>query len=108
MKNELEKKNYYLSLSMLYGKLLTDKQKDILEEYLGDDLSFSEIGENHSISKSAVSDTIKTVLTKLDHYEDTLHLLLKYHQIEKKLDDITNSDNEKTIEEIKELLNYGI
>ena len=34
-----------------YGKVLTDKQRDVMEQYYNDDLSLAEIADNFGISR---------------------------------------------------------
>ena len=103
---DLENKNQYLLLVDQYSILLTDKQKMILDEYFNEDLSLSEIAENHNISKSAVYDTLKKSLEKLKEYETKLRCVYK----EKKILQILSENNiSKNIEEkIKEVLTDGI
>ena len=78
---DLENKNQYLLLVDQYSILLTDKQKMILDEYFNEDLSLSEIAENHNISKSAVYDTLKKSLEKLKEYETKLRCVYKEKKI---------------------------
>ena len=50
-----------LKVSMLleiYGKLLTEKQYNFLDDYYNNDFSLSEIAENYKITKQAVRDNI--------------------------------------------------
>ena len=42
----------------LYGEMLTDKQKDILDLYYNDNLSLAEISEDVGITRQAVRDSI--------------------------------------------------
>ncbi|MEG0179178.1 MAG: YlxM family DNA-binding protein [Oscillospiraceae bacterium] len=42
-----------------YGEVLTEKQRDVMEQYYNDDLSLAEIAENFSISRQGVRDAIK-------------------------------------------------
>ena len=42
-----------------YGKLLSERQLEILKYYYYEDLSLSEIAENLSISRNAVFDALK-------------------------------------------------
>ena len=88
---DLEKKNYYNILFGYYGDLLTEKQQALFEEYYGEDFSLSEIASEYNISRNAVHDTIKKVLTILDEFEEKLGLYKK----DKKLDNILKeySDN---------------
>ena len=43
----------------IYGGLLTQKQKDVMDQYYNYDLSLQEIAENIDISKQGVHDMIK-------------------------------------------------
>ena len=42
-----------------YGEVLTEKQRDVMEQYYNDDLSLSEIAANAGISRQGVRDSIK-------------------------------------------------
>ena len=56
----------------IYGRLLTKPQYEIMCDYYYCDLSLSEISELRKISRTAVSDAIKTATKKLDKYEKSL------------------------------------
>ena len=43
----------------IYGALLTDRQRDVLDLYYNDDLSLSEISENLGITRQGVRDAIR-------------------------------------------------
>ena len=43
----------------LYGKILTDKQSEFIDNYYNNDLSLAEIAENNKITRQAVRDNIK-------------------------------------------------
>ena len=68
---------YYNSLFDIYGKLLTDKEQESFRDYYQEDLSLGEIAEIKSISRAAVQKTIKTVLEKLEYYENVLNIYKK-------------------------------
>ena len=73
-----------LTISLLldfYGNLLPDKQLDMMEEYYGDDLSLSEIAENHGITRQGVHDNIKRAALELKSYEEKLGLLKRFSDI---------------------------
>lgn len=85
-----------------YGELLTDKQKMIFEMYYQNDLSFSEIGEELSVSRQAVNDQIKRTEKLLTGYEKKLGLVERF--IEEKnavrsiLDIINNMEETQTLD----------
>ena len=79
-----------------YGKLLTDKQFEIVDHYYNEDLSLSEIAEIHGISKQAVSENLKRAEKKLYDYENKLLLVERNQKISKGI--------QKALEEIKRLL----
>ena len=56
----------------IYGRLLTKQQFEIMSDYYYCDLSLSEISENRNISRTAVSDAIKTATKKLDNFEKNI------------------------------------
>lgn len=70
------------SLLDIYGKALTEKQRDVLDLYYNDDLSLSEIAENMGISRQGVRDTIKRGEEALLFYEDLIGLQEKYRKFD--------------------------
>ena len=73
-----------------YGNLLTDHQRNILEEYYYEDLSMNEIADNFNISKSAVQDLIKRTLKQLNEYETSLQLIEKDEKINEVIEELYN------------------
>ena len=49
-----------------YSELLSQKQKQYLNDYFFNDLSLTEISENYEISKQAVSNNIKRTIIELE------------------------------------------
>ncbi len=49
----------FSSLLDVYGAMLTDKQREMLDLYYNNDLSLSEIAEGEGISRQGVRDSIK-------------------------------------------------
>lgn len=82
MKEEI----YLTSLYDYYKDLLTNKQKEYFEDYYFDNLSLSEIGENNSISRNAVSSQLLKIKDKLYEYENILHLYKNREEIKKVID----------------------
>ena len=80
------KKNLGVSdLIDVYGELLTDKQRDMLELYYNDDLSLSEIAEHYDITRQGVHDSIKRGEESLREYERVLGLLRTQDDYKKEL-----------------------
>lgn len=80
-----------------YGALLTEHQRNILEEYYNEDLSMNEIAENYDISKSAVQDLIRRCERQLNAYEEKLGSIA----LERKLSDIAQDMNKAEDESLR-------
>lgn len=65
---------YYNELFEIYSDLLTDKEKEAYKDYYFEDLSLSEIADNKKVSRAAVQKMVKTVVDKLNNYEQSLHI----------------------------------
>lgn len=98
--NEIEETLLINNLLDLYGKLLTNKQLEILNDYYEFNLSLSEISENRNISRTAVSDALKIGRNKLLEYEEKLNLNKILNKLEK--------DNVEVANLIKEEIKDGI
>ena len=80
--------NKKVEISMLcdiYGKLLTEKQFEFINDYYNNDLSLSEIAENNNITRQAVRDIIKKGERKLFEYEEKLLFMKKTITQEQKI-----------------------
>ena len=69
----------------IYGKLLTEKQFEFINDYYNNDLSLSEIAENNDITRQAVRDIIKKGERKLFEYEEKLLFMKKTISQEQKI-----------------------
>lgn len=81
--------NEKVKISMLcqfYGKLLTEKQYEFINDYYNNDLSLSEIAENNDITRQAVRDIIKKGEKKLFEYEEKLMFMKRTLNQEKKIE----------------------
>ena len=83
----------------IYGGLLTDKKKRVMEMYHEDDMSLSEIAEELEVSRAAVHDSLRTAERLLCSYEDKLGILADYLLKEKLADELRTH-----ISEARELL----
>ena len=71
-----------------YGALLKENKREIFEEHILNDLSFSEIAREHGISRQAVYDLIKRCSKELEDYETKLHLIEKFNRTKETLRNI--------------------
>ena len=104
-------KNIKMSiLCQIYGKLLTEKQYQVLDDYYNNDLSLSEIAENLNITRQAVRDNIKKGENKLFEYEEKLDVMKKTIDQEEKiaiiLSEINKIESKSSDKEVGEILNH--
>ena len=105
MSESFEHREYLLSLFDCYGDLLTDKQKNIFMDVYESDLSFSEVAENLSISKAAVSDSIKRTVALLEEYERVLGVVASRKKRSSLYTDLENGslDISNFLQQIREI-----
>ena len=63
-----------------YGDVLTEKQRDVMEQYYNDDLSLSEIADNFGITRQGVRDIIVRAEKTLEDIEEKTGLIQRYHR----------------------------
>ena len=63
-----------------YGELLTERQRQIYESVVFDDMSLGEIAEEQGISRQGVHDLVKRCDRILDEYEGKLRLVEKFRR----------------------------
>lgn len=97
-------------LCQIYGKLLTEKQLTILDNYYNQDLSLSEIAENQNITRQAVRDIIKKGENKLFELEEKLEIMKRMFKQEEKiaiiLSELTKIQEKSTDKQIAEILTH--
>ena len=81
-----------------YGRLLTEKQRQVMELYHEENLSLAEIAEEFGISRQGVHDSLKKAEHLLTEYENKLGLVAKLMksrhaiaEIDRIIDGITDS-----------------
>ena len=99
--SEIEKALEINRLLDIYGRLLTKQQFEIMSDYYYCDLSLSEISELRNISRTAVSDAIKTATKKLDKFEKSVGICRVF-------DKNRNEKNSEIIDKLEEDLKNGI
>lgn len=62
-------------LLVVYGELLTEKQRDVVSMYCDCDCTLSEIAAEHGISRQSVRDTILNAESSLAKFESALHIV---------------------------------
>lgn len=67
----------------LYGGLLTEKKREVMELYHEENLSLSEIAEEQGISRAAVHDALRSAERNLTDYETKLGLAADYEKRQK-------------------------
>lgn len=91
----MESRNYIIILYDFYNTLFSDKQKLYFEEYYFNNLSLGEISDNYSLSRNAIHKIIKSMVEKLEYYEDKLKLYEKSIELTKIIDTLDKDTKEK-------------
>ncbi|MBR2743769.1 MAG: putative DNA-binding protein [Clostridia bacterium] len=98
----MEEKIKMSILCSIYGKLLTEKQYEILNDYYNNDFSLSEIAENNEITRQAVKDVINKSNDKLLEYENKLSFMDKMLKqkacVNEIIDDLSRLKNKELTE----------
>ena len=89
------------NLFEIYSSLLSEKQKEYLEDHFENDLSLSEIAKNNNVSRQAIYDNIKRGIALLYDYEDKL----KFYQIKKNIrEELMNLKENYTEEKLEKII----
>ena len=99
--SEINKALHINRLLDIYGRLLTKQQLEIMFDYYYCDLSLSEISDLRKISRTAVSDAIKTATKKLENFEKNVGICRVF-------DENRTEENGKILDKIEEDLKNGI
>ena len=97
-------KNIQVSMLLeMYGKLLTDKQVDVIDLYYNQNLSLSEIAEELNITRQGVRKSLVDGEKKLIDIEEKLGFMAQKQRREKIIDEIYQKTFDKNLR--KKLLN---
>ena len=92
----------------MYGPLLNEKQRDVINCYYNEDLSLQEIADNDGRSKQAISDMINRSVDKLFEFENELSLLKSKTELKASLFEIRelieSSNNKEAIQKLTEII----
>lgn len=94
---------YYTELFDFYGTLLTEKQQDYFKDYYFNNLSLSEIAENHGITRNAIHNQLREVKEKLEYYEKNLQLVDKQEKVKKIYLELTDERAKKELKNLFDL-----
>jgi len=103
----VEEKVKLSMLCQIYGKMLTKKQYEIINDYCNNDLSLSEIAENNSITRQAVRDIIMKGEKKLFELEEKLAFMTDIEGVCKDPKDPETLISVLTTDEAKQLIEDG-
>jgi len=96
-----------------YAQLLTEKQQEVIRLYHSENFSLSEIGDEFSISRQGVYDTLKNAEKALFEYEAKLGLVEKFTHTSnliamanKQIDSLINesTDNKDKLQDLKKII----
>lgn len=90
----------FCELIETYGKLLTERQQEIIYSYYIEDFSLTEIGLNLGINRQTVKTVIRRAEKTLTEYDEKLKILDKFKKI---IQAAEKSQNPEIIEEIVKL-----
>lgn len=93
---------YICRLIDIYGKVLSERQRDVVDLYYNEDLSLAEISENCGITRQGVRDAIKHAIETLASLESSLGFYAKSESISRLAARISASDDVDEIHRLAE------
>ena len=97
----------YTKLFDVYGKLLSQKQFEVMDKFLNLDIGESEIAEMERTSRQSVHDAISKAKKQLLEFEEKCGIIKSYDNIKNKLTDAQAflTDSAKANEIIDDIIN---
>lgn len=93
-------KNIHISILLeIYGKLLTQKQCDVIDLYYNQNLSLSEIAEEENITRQGVRKNLVDAENKLFDYEEKLQILKQKLEREEIIEDLLKETEDVSFKE---------
>ncbi len=80
---KIQEINEVSKLFDFYGKLLNEKQQEVVRQYVFNNLSLAEIAEIMGITRQAVKDLLDRTINILKNYEEKLKILEKFNKTSK-------------------------
>lgn len=87
----------------VYGELLSERKREMMDYYYNEDYSLAEISEVTGISRQGVRDSIKKTVAELHDLEEKLHMAEKVQYFEtcvRKISDELHSAIETASDEV--------
>ncbi|MCI8307460.1 MAG: DNA-binding protein [Lachnospiraceae bacterium] len=84
----------YAMLFDFYGALLKDRNVEIFEDYMFNDMSLSEIADEQHMSRQGVRDTVIRSRKKLVTYEEKLGLVERFNTVKRQINSIIDKTDE--------------
>lgn len=94
----LEERVQIAILNKYYGTLLTTRQQSILEMYVDNNLSLSEVSDELNISRQAVKDALDNAMQSLKDAEDKLGFISRDIKIKKSIEENVNIETSTKLE----------
>lgn len=93
-------KNIHISMLLeIYGKLLTQKQCDVIDLYYNQNLSLSEIAEEENITRQGVRKNLVDAENKLFDYEEKLQILKQKLEREEIIEELLKETEDVSFKE---------
>ena len=93
------------ALFEVYGNSLTDKQKEIIDFCVLQDLSLGEVGDLLNISRQAVKYTLDNAIQSMLNWEHKLKILDKFQSLKQRLTNLLQSTKDSKLkQEINKIL----
>ena len=91
-----------------YGELLTVHQQRIYEDVVCNDMSCSEVAAEQGVSRQGIHDLVKRCNRQLEEYEEKLHLVQKFLDIQNKVrlirEEALRASDEKRMPDVQGIL----
>ena len=80
-----------------YGNLLTNKQREIINMYVDNNLSFHEVSVELNISRQAVKDALDKAVSTMENYENKLKFIARDNKIKDALNELDEKSKTKIL-----------
>ena len=89
----------------LYGGMLTDKQREAMDMYYNCDMSLAEVGEELSVSRQGVRDTLIRATNTLLELEEKIGYFKSLSALKRDIEVVAEGESAETKAKLKEIAN---